>query len=107
MAEPSNSNKESSTVVNLSDINTQKETVFDVPSASVISVKKAPRYKEIIEIIYTAVTAFVIIVVVGTSLVNISLNNHIEVYITLLSTCFGVLLPHPSTRKKVSISNTA
>ena len=107
MAELSSSNKESSTFLNLSKINSQKKEAFHVPSASVISVKKPPRYKEIIEIIYTAVTALVIIEVVGTSLVNIWLNNHVEVYITLLSTCFGVLLPHPSTRKKVHISNTA
>ena len=67
------------------------------------SVKRAERNKLITELIYFCLTTFVIVTITIAAVINISRNNHVEIFISLLSTCIGVVLPQPAIRSmKVS-----
>ena len=61
---------------------------------------RSQRNKFFVEIIYFCLTAFVIVTIIIAAVVNISRNNHVDIFISLLSTCIGVILPQPAIRGK-------
>ena len=63
-------------------------------------VVRSQRNKFLVEIIYFCLTTFVIVTIIIAAVVNISRNNHVDIFISLLSTCIGVILPQPTIRGK-------
>ena len=70
------------------------------------SVKRTQRNKFILEIIYFCLTTFIIVTITIAAVINISRNNHVEIFISLLSTCIGVVLPQPAIRSMKASSRT-
>lgn len=66
------------------------------------SARRAARNKFFIEIVYFCLTTFVIVTITLAAVINISRNNHSDIFISLLSTCIGVILPQPAIRAKAS-----
>ena len=77
---------------------TSSETCYEQTEFDINDVKRAQRNKFLVEIIYFCLTTFVIVTITIAAVVNISRNNHVEIFISLLSTCIGVVLPQPAIR---------
>ena len=66
-----------------------------------IYIKTGIRNKFIIELIYFSLTAFLMITIILAAVINITRGNQPEIFISLLSTCMGVILPQPGIRNKI------
>ena len=67
---------------------------------SQINTNIGQRYKFLLEILYFCLTTFLILTITIAAVINISQNNHVEIFVSLLSMSVGVILPQPSIRGK-------